>query len=138
MTFTYSATDLSTDLAKVRFEVGDTIESEALFTDEEINAKLDGNSVLGAAADLCDVLATRYAALADTSVGGQDISLAKLSEAYAARAVALRDRSVDSRGLRSISTTRVDGYSDDITSSEVGGTNRRATFDRPLYDSDWT
>lgn len=44
MTVTYDATDLSTDLSKVRLLVRDTDTTEAFFTDEEIEALLVLNS----------------------------------------------------------------------------------------------
>lgn len=37
MTFTYSATSISTNLAKVRLQIGDTDSDDPLLTDEEIN-----------------------------------------------------------------------------------------------------
>ena len=40
MTFTYDATSISTDLAKVRMLIRDTDASKPLFTDEEITAIL--------------------------------------------------------------------------------------------------
>lgn len=41
MTWTYSATDISTDLAKIRLLVGDTDADDPLLTDEEIDFYLD-------------------------------------------------------------------------------------------------
>lgn len=41
MTFTYSSSSISTDLAKVRLAIGDTDSNTALLTDEEINYYLD-------------------------------------------------------------------------------------------------
>ena len=50
MTFTYSSTALSTDLAKVRLKLGDTKEAHALLTDEQIAALLTEHTTVEAAA----------------------------------------------------------------------------------------
>lgn len=44
MTWTYDPTDLSTDLAKVRRNIGDTNTKDQGLSDEEINSYLDGGS----------------------------------------------------------------------------------------------
>ena len=41
MTWTYSSTSLSTDLAKVRLKIGDTNTNNQLLSDEEIQVSLD-------------------------------------------------------------------------------------------------
>lgn len=48
MTWTYDSTDLSTDLAKVRLDIGDTNTNDQGLTDEEINRFLDSYSLAGA------------------------------------------------------------------------------------------
>lgn len=59
MTFTYVATDVSTDLAKVRLTIGDTDSANALFSDEELAAflSMNGDAVLLAAARALDTIA---------------------------------------------------------------------------------
>jgi len=57
MTWTYSNTDLSTDLAKVRLYCGDTNVDKPLLTDEEIDVHLSGRSDLyNVAADCCQTI----------------------------------------------------------------------------------
>lgn len=45
MTWTYDATDISTDLAKVRRNIGDTNTNDQGLTDEEINSFLVGDGL---------------------------------------------------------------------------------------------
>lgn len=65
MSFTYDST-VSTDLAKVRLNIQDTVSTSAAFTDEEINAILGqvGNDVNRASGRLLMILATNKAKLA--------------------------------------------------------------------------
>lgn len=118
MTFTYDTSDLTTALAKVRLEIGDTTSATALFQDEEINLKLADRSdnVLLTAADLCDILARRFAREFDFTTDGQSFRRSQKSSMYAEMAASLRSRA---SGVASVTTTRVDGYSDDIDNESV-------------------
>lgn len=53
MTFTYSATSISTDLSKVRLIIGDTDSDDPLLTDEEINYFLGRYAAVDRAAAEC-------------------------------------------------------------------------------------
>lgn len=125
MTFTYSTSDLSTPLARVRLEIGDTTSATALFQDEEINVKLAerGDDVLLTAADLCDILARRFARDFDFATDGQSFSRSQKSKMYAEMAASLRSRA---SGVQSIATTRVDGFSDDIDNESVDNSQENA------------
>lgn len=117
MTFTYAGT-FATDLDKVRFEVGDTVSANALFTDEEIAYKLtEYSNVLLCAAALCEVLATRYAGDFKFKTDDQEFDRSTLAAQYTARAEALRARAPGG-GLSTIGVTRVDGFSDDLDQRE--------------------
>ena len=117
MTFTYAGT-FTTDLDKVRFEIGDTASATALFTDEEIAYKLTGyTNVLLCAAALCEVLATRYAGDFKFKTDDQEFDRSTLAAQYTARAQALRERAPGG-GLSTIGVTRVDGHSDDLDQRE--------------------
>lgn len=137
MTFTYD-TSLATPLAQVRFEISDTAEAGALFSDEEIALKLDarGGSVLLAAADLCDVLAVRFAREFDFATDGQSFRKGQRSAAYRQMAIDLRARAV---GVASAPVVRVDGFSQDLDSrsvDRVGASARRRFYgprDRPPF-----
>jgi hypothetical protein len=117
VTFTYAGT-FTTDLDKVRFEVGDTVSANALFTDEEIAYKLgEYPNVLLCAAALCEVLATRYAGDYKFKTDDQEFDRSTIAANYRARAEALRGR-VSGSGLSTVGFTRVDGHSDDLDSRE--------------------
>jgi len=94
MTWTYSPTSLSTDLAKVRRLVGDTDTTDQLLSDEEIAFFLDEQSdnLRRAAADCCDAVAANLARKVDTSNGALSISASRRAEAYRAHAVVLREQ----------------------------------------------
>ena len=122
MTFTYSGTAITSDLERVRLELGDTIEAQALFTDEEVQVKLDeSEDVVIATASLCDILARRFARAFDFAEDGQSFSRSQMSKAYAQLARDLRQRSA--LGFKTLPTTRTDGYSDDIDYSESEATS---------------
>lgn len=132
MTFTYNGATVTTVLAKTRLEIGDTDSTAALFTDEELDVYLDNRSdnVLLAAADACDALATRFARAYDFKTDGQEFYRGKMSEMWAARAVALRGRA---GGVATVDITKIDGYSDDVANQEVTGSgtaNPRSYFYR--------
>lgn len=118
MTFTYSTSALTTPLAQVRLEIGDTDSTAALFADEEINVKLAGrgDNVLLTAADLCDILARRFARAFDFESDNQKFSRSQMSKQYAALAGELRDRA---SGVVTVASTRIDGFSQDIDSESV-------------------
>ncbi len=111
MTFTYV---LANAIGQVRFELGDTDSSRALFSDEEITYRLtaNGSSVLVTAASLCEVLARKYARDVDFSMDGQSVSASQKSKAYTLQAAELRKRAGQSMG--SVVTTKIDGYSDTV------------------------
>lgn len=118
MAFTYDGT-LDTDLEKVRLEIGDTDSTDALFTDAEINVKLSlrANNIEATAADLCDILAVRFARQFDFETDGQKFARSQRSKMYKDMAAVLRARA--NGGITSVPTTRVDGYSSDVTSEDV-------------------
>lgn len=117
MTFTYSTSSLTTDLAQVRLEISDTVSATALFADEEIDVFLaDEGSVLAAAARACEVLAARYAGAYNFKTDDQSFDRGALSKAYAEQARRLR---AQSGGVATIAPTRIDGYSDDIANDDI-------------------
>lgn len=92
MTFTYDKT-LSTNLAKVRFAIQDTIENEGIkpdganFEDEEINGVLDVEVTVGrTVAALFEALATGYSIYADTQIGSRREALGKIADNFRKRA----------------------------------------------------
>lgn len=84
-------------LARVRLELGDETEPY-LFTDTALNALLEenGGNMLLAAAAACDIQATRTAPNVDfDSLDQKSFKLSQEPKAWAARAVALRQRAAD-------------------------------------------
>ena len=136
MTYTYSGTAVTTDLAKVRLEIGDVDSTAVLFTDEEIQVFIDREgAVLPAAAAACDALSRAYARAYDFSEDGQSFSRSQMSKQYAQLALTLRRRAAS--GVETLPTTRVDGYSqtddyDDVDSSGSSGRVRIGYTDPDL------
>lgn len=121
MTFTYNVASLTSDLAQVRLEIGDTVSASALFQDEELNVFLaDEGSVLGAAARACEALAARFARGYRFKTDDQEFDRSKLSAQYAEQAKCLRIRA---GGTTTVVPTRVDGYSQDIANDETASTS---------------
>ncbi|MDP3937551.1 MAG: hypothetical protein Q8R92_05370 [Deltaproteobacteria bacterium] len=117
MSFTYDGT-LGTDFEKVRLEIGDTDSAAELFSDTEIEHKIDDSAnLVVAAATLCDILARRFARAYDFETDGQSFKRSQMSKQYAQLARDLRQRSVE--GFVTLATTRVDGYSDDVDYQDV-------------------
>lgn len=126
MTFTYAGT-LATDLDFIRFKIGDTVSGSGVkpnsgnFTDEEITGLLaiEGTKERTVAA-LYETLSIVWANYVDTRIGPRDEKLSQIAARYAAWAKQWRDEY--GNGATILATgfvTRVDGYSDDITSGEV-------------------
>lgn len=131
MTFTYSSTSLSSTLAKVRLEIGDTDSTQDLFTDEELQIYIDvrGTSYLLAAADACDALAVRFARSYDFETDGQSFKRSQMSKAYQTMADSLRARA---SGVSTIVSTRVDGFSEDVAADD-GAANGTVTVHQRYY-----
>ena len=91
MTFTYNGDPSASSLEWVRFQIQDVTSASALFTDEEINGVLSeqANKHL-AAAQLCDVLASRYSSQVDFTNAALSERKGQLAAQWSARAVALR------------------------------------------------
>ena len=126
MALTYVG-DLSTNLDKVRFHIGDTaasagpLPSAGNFTDAELNGLLSGSTVNKAVSAAMAAIASRWSSYANITVGPR-------KEEYAAIAKSWREQQADwnkTYGVKLASTasvsfvTRVDGYSDDISAGDV-------------------
>ena len=130
MAFTYTP-GATADADRVRFELGDTNSSRALFDDAEIADLLaqESDNVLAAAAHGCEILAVRFARDYDFSADGSSFKKGSVSGMYAKRA-----RSLRSRGPTTvIAPRRVDGYSQTIDSDEV-----TATRNGELWRQGWS
>jgi hypothetical protein len=85
---------ISTDLDRFRLLIGDTNSELPLLNDVEAQFFIDGRpgSVLAAAADACDALATRFAADYDVVLDGQQMDRSQMSKQFGERARELRGR----------------------------------------------
>ena len=118
MTFSYSGTAITTDIERIRLELGDTIEAEALYTDEELQVFLDREGdVIGAATAACGALVRRFARAYDFETDGQRFSRSQMHKQFLATLSELTSRA--DRTVTTTPTTRVDGYSDNVAFDEV-------------------
>lgn len=120
-TFSYAGTAagaITADRDKVRLELGDTDPDKVLWYDEEYDVWLAnrGSSVLLAAADAAEAAARRFARAFDFETDGQSFKRSQQSKMYADLAKSLRSRA---SSVTTVASTRVDGYSDDVTNQET-------------------
>lgn len=102
-------------LDRLRLQIGDTNAGDQLFTDEQLESLLEEQdaNVLLAAADACDILATRYATQVDfDALDQKSFKLSQRSKAYAAQANTFRERAAKEGGLAVQSVTRRDTQTD--------------------------
>ena len=132
MTFTYDLSASGNDLvvSQIRLEIGDDNSATdqgvkpdgTNFTDAELLYfyQQESSSLLGGAARACEVLARRYARVAE-SVRIRDYQVDMREKAAAFRELArdLRQRAGSLYAGGSAPTTRTDGYSTDVHSQEV-------------------
>ena len=126
MAITYTG-ELTTDLDRVRFYLGDTVNGTGIkpdgsnFTDAELNGlvTLEG-SWQRAVAGACEALVMLYAPEVDIAVGPRRESLSQAAARYEKQAESWRKRYGRSTGsVVTGALTRVDGYSDDIAANEL-------------------
>ena len=141
---------ITTDLDRFRLELGDHPTPDVpegayvyLLNDDEAGYFIDARpgKLLLAVADACDSLARRFAREFDfDSTKEKSFKRSQKAEAYRKMAAELRERAKleDGGGLSVIVTTRVDGYSDDLSTRDgagqvaVGGRVRRGYYDDDL------
>ncbi len=124
-------TDLTTDIGRVRFELGDDTLNDGVlpdktnFSDSQIQTYLDSEgSVMGAVAALCENLSNRYAQLVTVTIGGHTEYLGSIGKQYAIRAASIRRLyGGQGRGASSGSMVKQDGYNTDDTPSDATTTN---------------
>jgi hypothetical protein len=94
--FTYTF-DFTIDRNRIRFELGDTISTNALYQDEEIAAALTASddSWQAAVIMLIDGVIARLSRTPKTKADWLEVDVTSMLKAY----IALRDRKVDEYGL---------------------------------------
>lgn len=129
---------ITTALSKLRLELGDTVETDHLFNDDELQHFLteEADDVLKARLRACEAAMLRLARAYDFETDGQSFNRSQMSAAYAKMAKQLRAQGIttsgDPSGIRTIATTVVDGYSDDIPNDQVstaGSATGRSRWD---------
>jgi hypothetical protein len=127
MTYTYNST-LADDRDKIRLRIGDTTENNGPrpgggnFSDEEIAGVLsDEGSVNTTIAALYEILAAQWASYVDTEMGDRDERLSQVADRYQKLAKQYRADYgyATTSGFATGFTTRVDGYSDDVSAGDV-------------------
>lgn len=94
MTWTYVG-PATNDKDRIRFEIGDTISTRPLLTDEEISYTLTiESSILGAAAKCCEAIAMKYAGDASKEIGKLRIWAQDRAENYSKKAKELRKKAM--------------------------------------------
>ncbi len=126
---------------QVRLQIGDTDTGNALFTDAEVDQFLErhDDQVLPAAADACDALAARFARDFDFKWKDGEFKKGSRADRYAKLAEQLRARAGIGQPAASLPVTRVDGYSDDLSSEDgagVGRSDRTGTVRAGYFDGD--
>ena len=130
MTWTYSSTNLSTDLAKVRSLVGDTDTNDQQLTDEEIDFYLDNaGNLYYAAANVSDALAGKYQRRVDKSVGRASLTASQRAKGYREQAASLRAQAAVYSGI----TPYVGGISESDKETIEDDSDRV----RPLFVKGW-
>lgn len=132
MTFTYNPLDgLDTNLARVRFYIGDTNEDtgprpeRGNFQDEEIKALVSLEGTWQRAVAACyETLAALWGPYADTRLGAYSEAASQKAKRFAALAEGWRSQYGygTSAGIETVHLIRTDGYSQDIAAGEVEGT----------------
>ena len=126
MTFTYTG-DLSTDLDKTRFYIQDVTEDDgprptrANFSDEEIDGV---NDIVGSwqrtVYVLLQTLAAAWSRYADIAAGPRRESFSQIAKGFRDQAEQWAKENNIMPGIQVAGVIRVDGYSDDVASDDVG------------------
>ena len=96
MAFTWTGDPAASTIEKIRWEIGDTVNTTAnpcKFQDAEVQYAYDQeHSILCAAARLCEQLSVRYSDAADRTMGPLRVNMTEKSGLYADKAKMLRKR----------------------------------------------
>ena len=135
MTFTYDDTSTTaTDLAEIRLRIGDTLPSDALLTDQEINGviALGGGNVM-ASANCAQRIAAQFARKVSLAEGAFRISLQQRYQHYTDLHASLQAEARRGTGLPyagGISVTDVQTVAGNTDREKPAFTTRQ--FDAPL------
>ena len=124
MSFTYLG-DLSTDLDKLRFEIGDNVQGQGILPngdnvpDETLSALLVQQGSMGAAAvRVAEVMVAHWRRMANISVGARNEELGMIADGWQKTADQLRAKYGGGPSMMVGGFRRVDGYHDMNTYSD--------------------
>jgi hypothetical protein len=124
VTFTWSATDLSTDLAQVRHLTGDTVSTDPYLTDEQITHELaQTDDVNLAAANCCLAILALLARRIDRNAQGFSAQRSQLTQHYQDLEKRLRERA----------GTMVQPRLLGVSSSERDAATSNPDFEQPTF-----
>jgi hypothetical protein len=127
MTWTFDATSVSTDLAKVRLLIGDTNSASQLLTDEIINVYLSAkDSVRLAAIDCVQTILAKIAVDVDSNAMGMSGSRSQKTSQY-------RDLL---RDLQAMSNTEAEVYAGGTSIADADADADDDDLIQPLFDRD--
>ena len=134
MSWTYSGDPTSSPKDQIRFELGDTVESDPLLQDEEINFCMARESAYyGQLARACEAVAMRFSREASTKVGALSLDLSARAQQWTDRAVVYRKRAVGSHA------PYAGGMSQAEKESDRDNTDRTGPYFRKDMEQDrWT
>lgn len=97
MTWSYTGNPANSPTDKVRFEIGDTVSTDPMLQDEEIQYCIDNESTYyGAVARACESIAMRFSREASTKVGALSLDLNSRAKQWSDRADKYRKRALAS------------------------------------------
>ena len=125
---------MASDLDIVRLKVGDTDASDQLLLDSEITALLTLHGTVAAAAPAAaEAIAAKFARGYNFKTDGQEFSRSDRVKHYLELAKRLRSNS----GLSTATVTKVDGYSDDLSTRDgAAQASRTGRVRAGYYDGD--
>lgn len=141
MAFSYISPSSSTR-DEIRFLIGDVDSDDPQFSDDEIDyIETQTASALLAAAYAARLLATKYARLADTTIGDLEVKHSQRSRRYLEMARELEKQGQIEAGtyvaepvVTGISVTEIDSVDQDT--DKVGSAFKKGMFDNPPFSHD--
>ena len=140
MAFTYTSDPENSTRAAVRLLTGDTVSTDALLQDSEVDyfLSLYGNSPYPAAAAACDAISSKYARQADTTNGRLSVKASQRSEAYAKKAKELRRDTLLAADVFAggLTITGKNDLADDTDAVQPAFSVGMDDYDSPVTDED--
>lgn len=133
MAFTYSGDPANSDLETVRFLIGDTVSTDVLLQDAEINYLLTVEpNVYKAAVTACKTIAATFARKADRAVGDLFVKFSKKYDQYIALSQQLEIRAKrETAGIYAGGISRADKKTQDQDTDRVKPAFHKDQWDNP-------